>query len=261
MEGGLKMGRFAKSYSDVELRKLASALRSYFGTANSSRVDILVCLRTGFIWTIRGIKRLIYEICPDDKMGADDAQTEYHGDAITIRVKSSVHAAAAAGMGRARFTLAHELGHAVLHDGMTRARHTGTVGSQTRKWEKAYEAPERQANIFAISFLVNDPVAETLSSAMEISDRFGISLEAATYYFNSIVARRGRAESVDRVLKKAAAFREQKIVDPVLSVAYRQDACPICGQCELIQNGPKYTCMNCGRTGDHFQDGDRLNGE
>jgi Zn-dependent peptidase ImmA (M78 family) len=223
-------------------------------------VDILYCLRLGTIWTVRGVKRLIYEIRNDIDMGLEDARTDFPGNAVRIRVKSSVHEALVAGHRRARFTLAHELGHAVLYDGIARPRPTGAAGSHVRKWEKPYEAPERLANKFAEAFLIDDATAEFMSSAAEISDHFGVSLKAAGFYFDRMMERRDRAKSAERVKQKAAAFISQKVPDPVLSCAYLEDPCPTCGHSELIQDGAKYTCMNCGRTDDHFQDGDRLSG-
>jgi IrrE N-terminal-like domain len=248
-----------KSLSDAEIRRCAKALLDHLGLSNATGLDVLACLQAGFIWTVRGVRRLVYEVCDDSEMGADDARTEYRNRVVVILAKYSVDKDARAGIGRARFTLGHELGHAVLHDGIARARVTGAAGVQRAKWIKPFESAERQANIFATAILINDAEAEKATTAEEIVARFNVSNDCAAIYFKALEEIRGRAASAERVMKKAAAFCEQSIPDPVLAHLHLSDLCTACGKPALIQNGSKYICEHCWTAGYQFQDGDRGN--
>jgi Zn-dependent peptidase ImmA (M78 family) len=242
-----------RHHNDDQVERLAATTLSFFATSNRSKVDMIACLRRSEIMTTRGVKRLVYEVCNDADMAADDAKFESRADAIVIKVRASVHALAEAGDGRARFTLAHELGHAVMHVGLPRARQSGA--------SKVQDPFEREANLFAAAFLMNDAVAEALGDVSAVASQFGVSFEAASNKLKSIEGRRERAASALRVSQKVAAFRAQVIDDPVLAVAYLDEACTCCGEPRLTRNGAKYTCKHCGYTGFQFQDGDRFSSE
>lgn len=251
------MDYLVKPRSDPEIQRLASRLLEYFGESNRDHVDVLACLTKGAIWTVRGEKRLNYEIRPDSEMGPDDAVTVYTKGIITIAVKRSVHKAARLGDGRARLTLAHELGHAVMHDEAPKSRKAGAVGGARPKWIKAYESAERQATVFAVAFLINDAVAETLPDVKEIAVHFGVSFQCAEIYFEKLTERRNKAEANERVARKAAAFRAQVVHDPVRP-HYLNEACTTCQKQTLYAVGMRCKCETCGAMTDRFQDGDSL---
>jgi hypothetical protein len=72
----------------------------------------------------------------------------------------------------------------------------------TPKWLQPFESAEHQVKVFAPAFLTNDVIAETLSSAEEISIEFGISLESAKIYFEELTSLRDRelaAENLRRI--------------------------------------------------------------
>lgn len=116
-----------KSRSNLEIRQLAKKTREYFGVSGSRRVDVLACLAWRSIRTINGKKRLSLQVRPDFELGTADGTTSHGKDFVTIAVKQSVRDAAFMGDGRARNTLAHELGHAVMHDGVEMPRHLNAV--------------------------------------------------------------------------------------------------------------------------------------
>jgi Zn-dependent peptidase ImmA (M78 family) len=244
-----------KFRSDTEIMRLAERLLQHCGTHNRDRVDVIACVRQDTIWTARGKKRLVYDIRPDSEMGGDDATTAYAKGVITIAVKESVHRAAMMGEGRARLTLAHELGHAVMHDDAPKARATGVTGHTRPGWLKASKSAERQATIFAVAFLINDAVAESLPNAEEISVQFGVSLQCARIYFNELEERRNRAASAERVARKAADFCAQAVPDPVRP-RYLNETCTTCGKQTLYPVGTRCKCQTCGGVVERFQDGD-----
>ena len=59
--------------------------------------------------------------------------------------------------GRARFTVAHEIGHGLLHGGYMKAS-SGRVPTMKRSSIPAYMDPECQANRFASEFLLPSPL-------------------------------------------------------------------------------------------------------
>jgi hypothetical protein len=241
--------------SDAEILSAARSVLSFLGLSNANKLDVLAILRGRRIWTLKGLRTLVYQTCPDDQLGDKDAKTEYHGDQIVITTKFSVHQKLEQGEGRARFTLAHELGHAVLHNAVTRFRATGTSGSSRRKWERPYEDPERHANIFAAALLIDNAVAETLPNTKAISDKFGVSLVAAEVCFSDLERGRNRAASAERVARKAAAFQAQRTYDPILSMKFLPECCHNCGEQALLPEGVNVRCFNCRALRD-FQDGD-----
>src|SRR5579872_4900843 len=104
------------SKSNKELRTLADRCRGAFGVSAERYVDIIKCLTSGWIETLDGRKRLIIEILPDTALYDDDAVTTIKESRVTIQIKKSVWQAASDLAShwrhyRARFTLAHELGH------------------------------------------------------------------------------------------------------------------------------------------------------
>jgi hypothetical protein len=191
-------------------------------------------------------------------MGANDATTSYGNGVVTIAVKRSVHDAARVGDGRARHTLAHELGHAVLghavlHDRVKMARRS--LGNATPKWMEPFESAEHQVKVFAAAFLIDDAVAETLSSAEEISIQCGVSLESAEIYFGEMTAERDRPIHAANMRQKADEFRASVApVSPKLQCL--DEPCSCCGNRTLIPVDIKFLCVTCNTVSDRFQDGD-----
>src|SRR5450432_3740745 len=103
--------------------------------------------------------RLQYGV--DDLPSGLEAQAQYSPDeeAILVVLTEGTYADLRAGTGRALFTLAHEIGHAVLHPNElvnrrlsavdSRALHRGAVGGH-----KAFMDTEWQANGFAAAMLM-----------------------------------------------------------------------------------------------------------
>ena len=184
----------AKPKRNAEVKLHAKTLRDYFGLTDTEYVDVFACLRSQTILTVNGEKNLTYEVVDDAQMRGQDAVTIYSPAGIAIRAKKSVDFAASMGDGRARNTLAHELGHAMMHDGAPKARGTGARGVQRPRYLKAYESAEHQVKVFAPAFLIHDHLAATELSAKAISLKFGISFESASIYFDELTKakRQGR---------------------------------------------------------------------
>jgi IrrE N-terminal-like domain len=188
-------------------------------------------------------------------MGLDDGLTIYDEKPIVIAFKRSVYHAAYMGDGHARNTFAHEFGHAVMHDGAPKSRRA--LGNKKYKFIRPFESAEHQAKVFAPAFLINDEIAERLSSAEEISVEFGISLESATIYLGKLTARRTRGKGAENVQRMADEVRA--ILSPVAKttgVTFLAEPCSVCRSPTVFPIGHKFMCQTCDTVFDRFQDGD-----
>lgn len=108
------------------------------------------------------------EIVEDSEL--PDRYAEYRLRTNTLVVRSSVYEGACIDNGRDRFTLAHELGHYLLHRNQSYSR------SNTEY--RAYEDPEWQANTFASMLLIPRNEIRGMS-VEEIMRRYKVSRQAA----------------------------------------------------------------------------------
>lgn len=91
-----------------------------------------------------------------------------------MEILESVYNEALNGDGRARFTIAHEIGHYFLH------KDTSSFSRRLSKKDiKAYEDPEWQANTFASFFLISQNAISNLKSPEAIAENCGTSYSAA----------------------------------------------------------------------------------
>jgi hypothetical protein len=157
--------------SNHECRSIARNTKAYYGIGRTWPVNIGRALRSGQILTLRGEKVLIYEVVDDHLLGDKDARTELIDGAVKITAKKSVDSQAGWGDGRARMTLAHELGHGVMHtaEGSIDHRPTGASGMTTISKLNASESAEHQAKVFASTFLIDDTRAAELASPAELA--------------------------------------------------------------------------------------------
>jgi Zn-dependent peptidase ImmA (M78 family) len=111
------------------------------------------------------------EICSHLEMGAAEGLTCPRGE--FIRLREDVYEAACRGEGRARFTVAHELGHLLLHANAPLARASGT--------ERPFSLSEPQANRFAATLLMPAKFISPTDNQRSVATRHGVSLEAAAH--------------------------------------------------------------------------------
>jgi hypothetical protein len=251
-------------YRDVprknsEIRDLAARLRLHFGVSDVEHVDVIDCVGRGDIWTVKGVKPLRLEIVSDDQMTGNAGLTSYDGRTVIIQIPRRIRHDAFLGDGFARNTVAHELGHAVMHlDKLSRGavmarRSTKNV---TPKWIPAYESAEHHARVFAPAFLINETIARSLNSIDEISVRFGISRSSAEIYFEQIQSEKERPESAARVRRMV-----DDLIDSISpkrpGLKFLSDCCSVCNRQTVLPIGHKFMCQTCDTIYDRFQDGDQ----
>lgn len=142
-------------------------------------------VKNGYFDVIRFLEHTCYDIAGLEMEVVDDNGNElavneyakYIPSENSIKVRQSVYDGATDGNGKDRFTLAHELGHALMHREMALSR--------SNKKPKAYEDPEWQANEFAANVLCPmDEIGDR--DIYDISDQYGVSLEVAQNQLNKI---------------------------------------------------------------------------
>jgi len=260
-----------KDRSNEECIAFAKQARAWFGQSDAQFVDVCECATKDEIWTVYGIRPLALQIKPDEEMETDDAVTIYVNGTIIIAIKQSCWHGALRKQGRPRQTLAHELGHAVqghaeMRAGTPMARRQGAAGkyvsaeNRPSKFKSAEGLPasrsaEHQAKVFAPAFLINDRIAETLSSAKEIALAFGISQRSAEIYFEQLTNRRNRRKSAERVRQMANEAIAVLSGRKPAPVRYLPSPCTACGEKKILPNSSGFQCQNCRKVFDH-QDGD-----
>ena len=130
----------------------------------------------------RIIKGFVYDIVEDEDLPGKYAQAIPAENRIEIR--QSTYEAAVAGDPRARFTIAHEVGHLLLADEVpdslvSYARHDRTVPL------RAFEDPEWQANEFAAELLAPCRLVAGMTD-QRIKEEFVVSLEVARIQLGKI---------------------------------------------------------------------------
>lgn len=113
------------------------------------------------------------EICNNLDPRLKGAVALYIPSIHTIIIRESVYEAAANCNHRHRFTIAHELGHAILHKNSELS-----LARMNSNDIKAYENPEWQANEFAGNLLLPIHFAVDKTDE-ELVEEFGVSYEVA----------------------------------------------------------------------------------
>lgn len=128
-----------------------------------------------------------------EELGQDEAVMDEA--AHTLIVRDSVLEDVKAGRERARFTIAHELGHYLLgHKGMKQRSQNPTAYPTAGD-----RIEETEANLFASYFLVPTRLAWDAANPAAIAMRFQVSLTAAEIAF----------ERIQRAKRKAAGQRRR----------------------------------------------------
>lgn len=155
--------------SKKKIEEYANQIRERCGLQNTKCFPIMYFLEIVLARFFPDISLLVVE--PED-MPFKEAET-VPGQSL-IRIRRDIYDEAIEGDGRARFTIAHEVGHFLMHspDSIVLCRmEAGTI-------MKTYEDPEWQANTFASYLLAPTALASGLTK-QEIMQQFQLSERAA----------------------------------------------------------------------------------
>jgi hypothetical protein len=166
--------------STKKLEEISLAWRDAFGVPNEWAPDVvdvaekrLPEIFTDFALVVR----------PDSEMGEAEAFTEF--DPPQIVVRESVYRKAIAGDGRSRMTLAHEIGHLVMHAGVPASARM-IDGNKQAPTHKLYQSAEWQARKFASLFLMPSHIVREFASAAQIAECCLVSHRAAEIRFSEM---------------------------------------------------------------------------
>ena len=155
--------------SRKSIRNIVMEFRKLFGLENTLFFPIVEFIE----WCLPelGLDFEILDVCEmRDTYGLTNM------DKNTLYIREDVYIGAKKGVPRDRFTLCHELGHALLH--------TPDRVSFARGEIPAYRDPEWQANTFAGELMAPYSLTRNMSP-QEISDKCGMSLQAAKIQYDS----------------------------------------------------------------------------
>lgn len=156
-----------KSWADV--RELAQGMRNAFNLEDVANIPIM-----DLVESVMADKLGLFEldIVSADEMGPNEGETCQSGK--LIRLREDVYIDACNNEARARFTVAHELGHWHMHTGdVVLAR------SEPGEHVPGYMASEAQANQYAAELLMPPKFFNRADTQMEIMSRHGVSASAA----------------------------------------------------------------------------------
>ena len=155
----------APPVSRADLERLAGRARRVMGvkTPHLPVAELLEfafpALQPEFTWEVR----------TREELGSRHGAVDPHEKLLMLR--EDVYNGMVEGKGRDRFTVCHEIAHALLHTGVTLNR--------VRSKPRPFECPEWQANTFASAILMPEDAVARMRSVWEVIQVFGVSQDAA----------------------------------------------------------------------------------
>lgn len=159
----------------MKLIELATKERNKRTNQNSS-FDVIAAMEFGFAWSG---KDFIFQIEADNEWSGkpnEEAFVEF-SPRPSLTVRESVYIAAEKGDRLSRFTIAHEIAHALLHRNLAGRR---LARAAHQKYEKRTNSKqENEANIFAGALLIHFPSIKKSTTAWELQLVYNVSSDVA----------------------------------------------------------------------------------
>ena len=151
--------------SRMGMRNVTNSLKKQFSIPIDKPFPIVKFLE--YVLAGLGLK---YEIVPDEEMRG--VYAEAIPERGLLRISETTYNGACDGVHRDKFTIAHEIGHLLLHvpERVSFARSLDEI--------KPYESPEWQANTFAGELLVHTDFIKGLS-VEEVANKYEVSIAVA----------------------------------------------------------------------------------
>jgi Zn-dependent peptidase ImmA (M78 family) len=159
--------------SRKQIRDVARNIRRIAKEMNGGNTPFFAIVDFLDVILAKHYEEFTLEILSEHEMG------EAHGitfpDQHLIQIRDDVYTGACHHQGRDRMTLAHELGHYVLHSDLGHAR----IFEYNKI--KPYESSEWQASAFAGELLISVDHISGCNQPFEVAEKFGVTLDAAKY--------------------------------------------------------------------------------
>lgn len=156
----------------LEIERLAEMVRAVVGLQPNDRVSMTTVLEH-VMPVLLGDEGYAFVVRADKDMIGAEALT--HQAKPVIYFKDSSYESLVQGDPRARFTAAHELGHAMLHSGA----HVKYARQATYKSDEVN--PEWQADCFAAAFLMPEKAFRECTTIEEAQSKFGVGFRSAMW--------------------------------------------------------------------------------
>lgn len=170
----MEMAFKVKPCSRADIRRFTQKVRHFLGvSALNFPITKILDLLT------RGDEKFNYNIVPDDELPMN-VHACWDPSEYVMYIKESVYDGACEGKGRDRMTLAHELGHYLLHTD----QYPKMCRAFSRHEIRAFESSEWQAKAFAAELLLPADKIVTTMSPEDLAEIYGVSVEAATMQLN-----------------------------------------------------------------------------
>jgi Zn-dependent peptidase ImmA (M78 family) len=142
----------AVPYSRAKIRETTNIIRSAFGLKDVKHFPIVELLEMGLPQVFEEFN---YQIVDNHEL-PDQYAIAYPAENLIV-IREEVYEGAISGVARDRFTVAHEIGHFMLHQ-------PGNISlARSEKAIPAFRSPEWQANTFAGELLAPPHVVRGLS--------------------------------------------------------------------------------------------------
>jgi Zn-dependent peptidase ImmA (M78 family) len=207
--------------SEETIAQLAARLRDTHGSRSDSTFDIIDFVEQTLPKHLSSTKKALLKLEFYDKEFEQDDPAYVTFDPLTLHVDRTIWTDAKIGDEYARFVIAHEVGHIVLHD------HSAKGFSSDRSAQIRFaddgQSAEWQANTFAGHFLAPDSVVEKfrdvtmIAAYCQIPDRLAL----------------------DRVLALKRKERRKSRI-------FQGDFCTNCGNFSLVCSGTTFKCATFG---------------
>ncbi|MER8644571.1 MULTISPECIES: ImmA/IrrE family metallo-endopeptidase [unclassified Mesorhizobium] len=162
----------AKSRAEIEI--LAAAWRQALRIGTTCQAPDMVSVLENEMPRLFGDFALVVK--DDHLMDGAEGYTEF--DPPCVVLSGTTYQSAANFEGRGRWTVAHELGHLVLHKSAVPLDRAPRRYSQMKELP-AYASAEWQANAFAAGFLMPETLIRDFTDVLEIMPFFAVSRTAA----------------------------------------------------------------------------------
>jgi len=165
-----------------EIRQIAQKFRDICQISDRPYADVVRLLEADAL----GLVGFNWEVVSTEELADEHGLTLLNERFVQIR--EDVYEGALAGSGRDRMTIAHEMGHAILHSDVQLARMAPNAGKP-----EAFRCPEWQAKCFAGEFLIDLRQLEHPMSIFQVASEFGVSTQAAGVQLRTFI-REGELE-------------------------------------------------------------------
>ncbi|MFC4403340.1 ImmA/IrrE family metallo-endopeptidase [Gracilibacillus xinjiangensis] len=166
----------AEPTSRKNIRNLTRLIRDQFELSDERYFPVIPFLEFGLSQIDSDFS---LEIAPKNEMPNDYALT--FPETNKIKIRQDVYDRAIDGVPRDRFTIAHEIGHYIMH----RPGFFALARNHNKEKIPSYKDPEWQANTFAGEILAPLNIIKGLTKE-EVSRQCGVSLKVAEIQLNKL---------------------------------------------------------------------------